>query len=384
MKRRYKNNRIESKGDLPLRIEKSLFLGRIVIFLFDIFFIIYRRIFLLFNKNISGNLIVVSFQKLGDSVFAIPAIKEIVKYYKNYNIIIFCYPESKNIYDLVFKEHKVILNKEDFKFGLRIASAGARKMLKKENPEIIFDLTGTIASASLIFSSAAPQVIGMNDRLFKSIYTQFTKKRTLPHLIDTYLDIANLTIPIERKEEIYLFNSSVNKNGKILIHPFAGWKAKEWNLEKFIRLGGILKDKYEIAFILPKNSFSSEVQVELGILDIPLIITESVDELINELKKCSLIISNDSGPVYIASLFGKPTFTIYGPTNPAYSIPFGTSHGYIQKKIECSPEENNQYCLTDAGRNGCPLFECMNLLTVDEVFENLNQFIIKLGIEQKK
>ena len=31
------------------------------------------------------------------------------------------------------------------------------------------------------------------------------------------------------------------------------------------------------------------------------------------MKKCSVFIGNDSGPVQIASLLGKPTFTIYSP-----------------------------------------------------------------------
>ena len=92
----------------------------------------------------------------------------------------------------------------------------------------------------------------------------------------------------------------------------------------------------------------------------------------------NLIISNDSGPLYLANLLGKPTFTIYGPTNPEYSIPFGKNHDYIQKKIECSPEKNKQYCFTNAGRKGCPSFECMNKLTIDEVLKKLNEFLSRI------
>ena len=317
-------------------------------------------------------------QRLGDSVFTIPAIKEIFKHYENYNKIILCYPESKKIYRLVFKENIITLNKSGFRFGYRIAPRDARKTLRKTNPEIIIDLTGTITSASLIFNSTALKIIGMNDRIFKNIYTKYTRKRTQPHLIDTYLDVAGLEIPIERNDKIYRFNNNVNKNGKILIHPFAGWKAKEWNLEKFFKLGEILKNQYNVAFISKEDLISREIQTKLRTLNIPLIITHSIDGLINELEKCSLVISNDSGPLYIASLLGKPTFTIYGPTNPTYSVPFGTNHAFIQKKMECSPEENHQYCLTDAGRNGCPVFECMDFLTVDEVLKKVYDFLKRI------
>jgi heptosyltransferase-2 len=82
------------------------------------------------------------------------------------------------------------------------------------------------------------------------------------------------------------------------------------------------------------------------------------------------MISNDSGPLYIASLMGKPTFTIYGPTNPLFHLPLGSKHNYIRHLISCSPAETEKYCFTNAGRDGCPSFECMNQLKVDEVYEN--------------
>ncbi len=370
-----------AKGDLPARIENSR-LGRILILFFDLFFLLLRKSINLFRKK-EGNLIIISLRRLGDTVFTIPAVGKILEHYNNYNKIIFCFPESETIYKLVFNEKIITLNKNDFNFGNRIASSGIRKILKENSPEIIYDLTGDITSASIIFNSTALEIIGMNDRIFKNIYNRYTPKRKVPHLIDTYLDIVKLAFPVERSNELYRFNYKGNKKGKILIHPFAGWKAKEWNFGKFIKLGGVLSNNYEVAFIAKKDMISNMTQDELKELNIRVITTKTVEDLINELKKCSVIISNDSGPVYIASLLGVPTFSIYGPTNPAYSVPFGEHHEYIQKIIECSPEENKQYCFTDAGRNGCPSFECMNLLTVEEVLQKLNPFLNRIDLRPK-
>ena len=98
---------------------------------------------------------------------------------------------------------------------------------------------------------------------------------------------------------------------------------------------------------------------------------------------CSLLISNDSGPIYIANILNKPTFTIYGPTNPEFSLPYGKYHRMIQKKINCTPEPGKQYCYTKAGLY-CPAYECMNQLRFEEVKDSVLKFISEIGIKTKK
>ncbi|MEO8398798.1 MAG: glycosyltransferase family 9 protein [Ignavibacteriaceae bacterium] len=116
--------------------------------------------------------------------------------------------------------------------------------------------------------------------------------------------------------------------------------------------------------------------------NIHVIQTASIHELISEIKKCSIFISNDSGPLYLANLLNKPTFSIYGPTNPEYSLPFGKYHKFIQKKISCSPN-GAQYCFTHAGLY-CPSYECMHQLSVDEVGSSIKKYLIEIGLEPAK
>ena len=111
--------------------------------------------------------------------------------------------------------------------------------------------------------------------------------------------------------------------------------------------------------------------------------TKNIDDLISIIAGSSIFISNDSGPLQIAALLGKPTFTIYGPTNPEYHLPFGNHHRFIQKIIECSPPKGEKFCFTNAGRDGCPSFECMNLLSVEEVLPQVMDFISSHNIEPK-
>lgn len=175
---------------------------------------------------------------------------------------------------------------------------------------------------------------------------------------------------------------NLNQINKIFIHPFAIRNAKEWNLRKYICLAEYLKENYSVEIIAPPNFLADDVRDEIVGKEIPVTITKSIGHLIKKIRECNLFISNDTGPLYIANLLGKATFTIYGPTNPEFSLPFGKYHRYAQKRLVCSPEEGHQFCFTLAGIY-CPAYECMNQLSFDEVKVSVSSFINELELQLK-
>ncbi len=326
----------------------------------------------------NGNVVVISLHRLGDTVFTIPAIREIKKYHHSKKIIIVCYPEVVPIYKLGFSDlDYTTIDHNKFYFHNRVAGSVARKILKSTRPEIIFDLTGVMTSATLIFNSRAKEIIGMGREQFKTIYDYYSSIRKTPHLLDRYLDAVAVKIPNIIRKEIKDFPAIINRKGKVIIHPFSGWKAKEWNLNKFIDLTIKLNERYEVCLIAPEHRIPIDISMMLAEEKINVIQTRSIDDLIEQIRQCSVFIGNDSGPLYIASLLGKPTFTIYGPTNSNFSGPLGEHHSYINKSIKCSPQKGEQYCFTVGGQAGCPVFQCMNLLKLEDVLFNVLPFVQK-------
>ncbi|MCZ6702474.1 MAG: glycosyltransferase family 9 protein, partial [Ignavibacteria bacterium] len=183
------------------------------------------------------------------------------------------------------------------------------------------------------------------------------------------------------KEYSFEFNIKTDARGFVIIHPFAIRKEKEWGLHKYIELAGRLNKYYNVIVISPPNFMDDDTLFEIELMQIDLQITNTIDELIQVTQKAALFISNDSGPIYIASLLGKPTFTIYGPTNPKFSLPFGAFHKYYQKILSCSASDE-KYCFTLGGIN-CPSQECLNLISVDEIENEIISFIKELSIEKK-
>jgi len=350
----------------------SLFISSI----FLLFFSLLRTICKAFS-NIDGSISVVSLHRLGDTVFTIPAIREIQKHYRR-KICIICFPESVPIYNLVFNDVDFcVLEHDAFYLNGRIASGNARRKLKSLKPSIIFDITGLMVSASLIFSSKAKTIIGSNGNKLKAIYDKFVEFRKSPQLIDIYLDAISPVIKLSDRSKLKKRPKVFNPNGRIFIQPFAGWKEKEWNLKRFISLAEKLKDDYPISLIIHSGQIGRDVLEEIEKSNIDIIQTSSIEELIELIKGCSLFIGNDSGPVNIANFLGIPTLTIYGSTNPDYTVTEAEHQIYIQETLNCSARQNEKYCTIGVGKYDCPGIQCMNLLTVDEVYDNVIPLIEK-------
>lgn len=296
-------------------------------------------------------------------------------------LYIICLPHSKPLYELIHpKKFIVEIPNKYFYFGNRLANSKARKILRKLNPAKIIDLTGVMTSATLIFNSNAREIAGINREVFKGIFTQFLPITIVNHSADIYLSaIGNKNF----SKYQYSKNTAIKFRNfnHILLHPFAGWNSKEWGIKKFVELGSYLSIDYKCSIICPPNTISDDIKVEIQNLGIGLIETNSIEDLISGIRKCSLLIGNDSGSIQLAAFLEKPTFTIYGPTNPKFHLPLFNPdyHKFIFNEIICSAKKNERLCTASGGVHGCPSFECMNSIPVRKVYEQVNLFMRELN-----
>jgi lipopolysaccharide heptosyltransferase II len=84
----------------------------------------------------------------------------------------------------------------------------------------------------------------------------------------------------------------------------------------------------------------------------------TLDQLIDELRRCSLLLTNDTGTMHLAALLGVPVAAVFGSTEPRLTGPLGNGHTILRHHVECSP------CFL----RECPIdFRCMKAITADEV-----------------
>jgi len=94
----------------------------------------------------------------------------------------------------------------------------------------------------------------------------------------------------------------------------------------------------------------------------------TVGELAAVLKMCDMLISNDSGPVHIASALGVPVISIFGRSQKGLGpLRWGPQEGkYLHKDIGCI------ICLAHDCKKK---YACLNSITVDEVTAVAENFL---------
>ena len=104
----------------------------------------------------------------------------------------------------------------------------------------------------------------------------------------------------------------------------------------------------------------------------------SFGEKASVLRRCRLLVGNDSAPIHMSTALSIPTYSLWGPTNhKRYGDPV-PHHTTFFKKIECSP------CYSYGEFPACNDNRCLQAISVAEVWETLqavlNQKIPKSSV----
>ena len=141
--------------------------------------------------------------------------------------------------------------------------------------------------------------------------------------------------------------------------------AKRWPLERYRSVIEHISKDHDITWVIVgtikdepfgaelARNFSGKVENLCG--------KTTLSELIVELKKFQLLLTNDTGTMHLADLLGIPVVALFGSTEPDLTGPVGVTvppHRILRRKVECNP------CYL----RECPIdFRCMNELTVEMV-----------------
>ena len=138
--------------------------------------------------------------------------------------------------------------------------------------------------------------------------------------------------------------------------------AKRWLPERFAEAAAKITAQSSAQWILfgTKKDAAIGEQIAAAISDhcVNRIGQTTLDQLIDELRQCSLLLTNDTGTMHLAALLGVPWWPIFGSTEPRLTGPLGNAHIILRHHVECSP------CFL----RECPIdFRCMKAVSADEV-----------------
>ena len=134
--------------------------------------------------------------------------------------------------------------------------------------------------------------------------------------------------------------------------------AKRWLPERFAEAAAKISAQSSAQWILfgTKNDTAIGQQIAAAIGDhcINRIGKTTLDQLVNELRQCRLLLTNDTGTMHLAALLGVPVVAIFGSTEPRLTGPLGNGHIVLRHHVECSP------CFL----RECPIdFRCMKAVS---------------------
>jgi heptosyltransferase II len=142
--------------------------------------------------------------------------------------------------------------------------------------------------------------------------------------------------------------------------------AKRWLPERFAKAAERVSAQLPVQWVLfgTARDVSSGEQIAAALGDhcVNRIGQTTLDQLIDELHECRLLLTNDTGTMHLAALLGIPVVAIFGSTEPRLTGPLGNGHIILRHHVECSP------CFL----RECPIdFRCMKAVSVQEVADGV-------------
>jgi heptosyltransferase-2 len=152
---------------------------------------------------------------------------------------------------------------------------------------------------------------------------------------------------------------------------------KMWPKEYYIELGKMLNEAgYTIAIFGGKDDRLVCAEITTQIDSIDLSNKNDLLQTTADMKKCELIVCNDSGMMHSACSTGVKVLAIFGSTVKEFGFtPYtGKDSGLLSKTLVVENKSLSCRPCTHIGRDKCPKthFKCMLELTPQLVFNNMN------------
>ena len=111
-----------------------------------------------------------------------------------------------------------------------------------------------------------------------------------------------------------------------MIHPFAGWEYRSWDLRRFGELGHSVISEFDIdvVFLSEEKDQASLQELQEQFRDQPRARFVSFLDLIEAavlIQRSTVFVGNDSGPLHLAAALGRPFVGLFGPAPPELTGP---------------------------------------------------------------
>ena len=334
------------------------------------------------------SILVIKLSALGDTILLVPVLRALRKKYPeakisavgtkiNQDILKGCpYIDEVSVADL----EKLCFNPFSIK-----------RLFSNKHFDLALDFDQwTRISPLLAFLSKAKYRIGFNTegQYRHYLYNHSVKHDRTKHELNCFFDIAIIVGAEDgdKKLEFWIDEASAtNSHEKLLklgikegesfvvFHPetpFHGGQ-RQWPAKNYIELGRMILqfNKYKIVIggTEAERVQNDKIANALG-PNAQVLTSVSLSEYAAVLAKSKMLICGNTGIMHLGAALNIPVIALHGPTDPKKWGPLGTNSRVVKSKLECSP------CLYLGFEYGCRTNKCMQSISVEEVFKEIQKF----------
>lgn len=343
---------------------------------------------------------------IGDVLFTTPIIRSLKTAYPDVGIGYLCnrrtspllerYPQIQRVFVYERDELEALRRRSTWQY-LKAVGRLIRE-IKTERFDVGLDVSLNSFMSFLAFAAGIPNRIGYD---YKGRGIFLTKKIPLTgyegrHVVEYYLDLlGELGVSVRQKEmelpltfedtawaRRFLEENGLKEGAGHLIGVIPGggesWGKdalyKRWPPERYAKLADKLVEKYKAQIILMGGQNEAQLCAQTASLMCRMPVVSagktSLGQFAALARRCSLVITNDGGPLHVAAAVGTKTVSIFGPVDERVYGPYPLGdHRVINKEIACRP------CYRKFRRADCAHISCLSQLSVEEVFEKVSDVL---------
>lgn len=224
------------------------------------------------------------------------------------------------------------------------AFAQAIRSLQERRYDCALDLQGALKSALACYLSGAREVFGLERPWLREpagavFYTRRVHTEAA-HIVEANLAVAaalgayplhvRFPLPDGDNESVPL---EIPSQDVAVLNPGAGWQSKRWPAERYAAVSDLLEEKFSVPVVVNagpgEDSLARQIQAACR-YSRPRLYSGSLAGLIALLRRTSIFIGGDTGPLHLAAALGVPTVALFGPTDPERNGPYGNCHRVLR------------------------------------------------------
>ena len=348
---------------------------------------IYKKPTVKTEKKISDyeEIVIVDFSLIGDNIMSIPFLRQIKSNCPRAKITMIARPQAESVLgrEELVDEFVIFDGKECLSTPFRILKNYSliRSTIKKVNRkkyDIAIEPKGDLRHIWFMHFIKSDRSISYNYTGGDYLVTDaFKPRRETKHLIDEKIDLlemAGFSVNRDAVEPRFIHQNEKCKKEKLTvgIHPGASCKNKIYKHynQIFYYLSKYRENLRIHVFHDPSedNDLIDGVVESMKTNNIDYsIMEEKLEEYIENVSKCDLMICNDSSAGHIAAAYGIPVLVIFGAVKPETARPRGSKVICVTHDCTCKP------CTLE----DCPkgTYECLENIDINDIYSALEEII---------